>query len=268
MRTLNRGASRAPAAAGTFYPEDTDALHEVVKSLFDVASRLERDAPGRVRAVVIPHAGYTYSGVVAAVSLAAVKEVPGRVILMGPAHRLAFKGVSGGDFSSYEIPGGSMPVDREALADLEREGLTTFFPDAHRDEHSLEVIVPLLLERFGSIPVVPLLLGTALDEDVAEILNHVLQDDDLLVVSSDLSHYLTDERCRQKDATTLEHIVAGRPGVVGPYEACGHLGIAALNVLRAQRGWTSTVLGYSNSSDSGGDKKRVVGYGALVFTET
>ena len=267
MSSLNRGESRAPAAAGTFYPEDSDGLSELVRSLFEVANRLERDAPGRVRALVIPHAGYTYSGVVAAVSLAAVKETPRRVILMGPAHRLAFKGVSGGDFASYDVPGGSMPVDRQALADLEERGLTTFFPDAHREEHSLEVIVPLLLERFGSVPIVPLLLGTALDEDVARVLERVLREDDLLVVSSDLSHYLTDERCRQKDATTLEHIVEGRTGSVGPYEACGHLGIGALNVLRAQRGWVPTVLGYSNSSDSGGDKKRVVGYGALAFTE-
>jgi len=253
--------------AGSFYPEDDDGLQDVVKSLFEVASRLERGAQGRVRALVVPHAGYTYSGVVAAVSLSAVKDTPGRVVLVGPAHRLAFKGVSGGDFASYDVPGGSMPVDRDALASLEEAGLTVFFPEAHRDEHSLEVIVPLLLERFGPVPVVPLLLGTAMDEEVAQVLDHVLEPDDLLVISSDLSHYLTDERCRQKDATTLEHIVAGRTGAVGPYEACGHLGIGALNVLREKRGWVPTVLGYSNSSDAGGDKKRVVGYGALAFGE-
>ncbi|MCB9731143.1 MAG: AmmeMemoRadiSam system protein B [Deltaproteobacteria bacterium] len=262
---LRRGAPRPSALAGRWYPGDARALGQSVRDY--VADAGEREVGGVVRAVIAPHAGHVYSGPIAGVAFAALAEGPRfrRVVLVGPAHRVAFQGISAGDFARYELPTGEVTVDREAIAALEAAGLVGCVPEAHAEEHCLEIELPFVLETLGDVPIVPLLVGRATGEQVARALAATLRDDDLLLVSSDLSHYQPYDEARAQDLTTLAAIAAGRGEELDGHDACGYRGIqGALQVARS-RGWRPEVLDYRSSGDTAGDKRAVVGYGAVAI---
>jgi MEMO1 family protein len=256
-----RGAERPPAVAGMFYPGDERILVATVRRLLADADVEPRDAA----AILVPHAGYSYSGPIAAVAIGAVATTPGRVVLVGPAHRVRFDGVSAADFSAYRVPTGRLPVDRAGVADLEAAGLARFLPTAHADEHCLEVMIPLLLERFGQLPILPLLVGAASAADVEAALARALRPGDLLLISSDLSHFLPYDEARRRDLQTLDDVVAGRWSELTGYDACGHRGLAGAMRLAARRGWRAELLDYRSSGDTAGDRARVVGYAAVAF---
>lgn len=261
--SLRRGHPRPAAVAGMFYPGTPSALEATVHRLLaDVAPD---DLPDRPAALIVPHAGYIYSGPTAAIAFAAAPEAPRRVILVGPAHRVAFRGISAGDFERYECPLGALPVDRAAIAEIEARGLVTVVPEAHEDEHCLEVMVPFLLGRFGEIPIVPLLAGSCSAADVEAALDALLGDGDLLVVSSDLSHFMPYDAACERDRATLDAVLAGRWRDLGPHDACGFRGITGLMRLAERRGWRPVLLDYRNSGDTAGDRGRVVGYGAAAY---
>ncbi|MGM0576973.1 MAG: AmmeMemoRadiSam system protein B [Myxococcota bacterium] len=267
MARLERSADRPAAVAGLFYPDDPDTLRRVVREYLERAEAQADPTDVSPRAILVPHAGYVFSGPTAAVAFAAVRERPRRVVMLGPAHRVPVSGVSAGDFSRYTCPLGALPVDHEAIAALEGLGLVDFVPEAHAREHCLEVMIPFLLERFGEVPIVPLLVGRATPEDVERILDAVLRDGDLLVISSDLSHYEPDEVARRKDTRTLRAVEHGDWDTLGPYEACGFLGLSGALRYGRRHGWRSVLLDYSNSGDASGDRSKVVGYGAAAFIE-
>lgn len=256
-----RGAERPPAVAGMFYPADARALTATVRRLLADAAVEPREAA----AILVPHAGYAYSGPVAAVAIGAVAATPLRVVLVGPAHRVGFDGVSAADFSAYRVPTGRLPVDRAAVAELEDAGVAHFLPTAHAEEHCLEVMIPLLLERFGEVPIVPLLVGVASPADVEAALEAALRPGDLLLVSSDLSHFLPYDEARRRDLATLVDVVAGRWSELDGFHACGHRGLAGAMRLASRRGWRGELLDYRSSGDTAGDRARVVGYGAVAF---
>lgn len=262
MSGLVPGRPRPPAVAGLFYPAGQVRLRRMVKDLLDEAPAAEGPSP---RGILAPHAGYIYSGPTAAVAFRAVTETPSRVVLVGPSHRVPFRGVSAGDFSAYETPLGAVPVDRAATADLLGRGLVQVLPEAHEEEHSLEVMLPFVLERWGPLPIVPLLAGDVRADEVERVLDAALRPGDLLVVSSDLSHYLSYDTARSRDRATLERVEAGDWRSLGPYDACGHRGLAGALRLAAARGWRTSVLDYRSSGDTAGDRDRVVGYGAAAF---
>jgi hypothetical protein len=273
---------RAAAVAGGFYPAEKSVLIEQIENLLADASSTATSAPA---AIIVPHAGYDYSGTVAA---AAYKAIAGRsyrrVILVGSSHRNYFSHIAADDHDIWRTPLGEVAVDRETIDQLAGLGrLINIDGQVHESDHVLEVQLPFLqIVLPAGFRVVPLLFGNADDEDYAElarILARVMTADDLLVVSSDLSHYPKYEEAVRIDKETLrliaekkldglnDHIEKSEKTVTGEETvACGADGIRTAISLAEKIGWQGNILKYANSGDTKiGDKARVVGYGALAF---
>jgi len=278
--TPQRGGVRPAALAGRWYPGDPQALRAAVRGYLDAAPAAPVGLD--VRAVITPHAGFIYSGPTAGVAWRTVagqlaRRRVRRIVLVGPAHRVPFWGMALGDYAAWRVPTGEVPVDREALAELEAAGLGSWVPNAHVEEHCLEIELPFLIEIASAggaggnggdrarIPIVPLLMGQTDHAHATRAIEAVLGPDDLLVVSSDLSHYLPYDVARQKDLGTLDRILALEPGRLGGEEACGHRGIGAGLELARRRGWVARLLDYRSSGDTAGDRDAVVGYGAVAL---
>ncbi|MFO0751464.1 MAG: AmmeMemoRadiSam system protein B [Myxococcota bacterium] len=262
-----RGDVRPSALAGQWYPGRQAPLRDAVKGYLDAADVAPTsEALRSVEAVVTPHAGYVYSGPTAGVAWAAVrgKKVE-RVVMVGPAHRVPFRGVALGDYAAWLVPTGRVAVDRQALAELEAAGLGVWVPEAHVEEHCLEIQLPFLLEALGEVPIVPLLMGRVSHEGALAAIQAVVRDGDLLVLSSDLSHYDPYEVARRHDLDTLAHIVGLDVAALDGSDACGHRGVGAGCALAAARGWRAVLLDYKSSGDTAGDKQAVVGYGAVAM---
>jgi AmmeMemoRadiSam system protein B len=260
---------RAPAAAGMFYPGDPGRLERVVAEHLERAhERAARggEVPKQPKLIVVPHAGYVYSGDVAARAFVSVTTRPERVILIGPAHRVGFRGISAGRYAHYRSPTGRLPVDLDAVDGLIGAGLARFVAAADAPEHCLEVMLPFLTARFGEVPIVPLLVGCQGGEEVDAALERILRPDDLVLCSTDLSHYLSCDEARARDLATLAAVEEGRFEAIGPEDACGYRGLGAVMRLGAQRGYQPRMLEYQSSGDTAGDRDRVVGYGAVAFT--
>lgn len=258
---------RRPAVAGMFYPDDPALLRQTVEGFLAAA------APpplADVRAVIAPHAGYVYSGPVAAFAyhlLAAQPVTPRRVYLLGPAHRAWFQGVALGDFDSFATPLGAAPVDREALARLmERDPWFQPLTQAHHGEHCLEVQLPFLQCVLPGVPIVPLLFGDVNPDVVGRAFDALLESGDLIVVSSDLSHYHSYADAARRDAAFIAAVLQGDQAAAAHGEACGQTPILAVMTLAAQRNWQPHLLDYRNSGDTAGDRRQVVGYAAIAYT--
>lgn len=258
---------RPPAVAGMFYPAQPAALRQMMQSYLDA---VPPPALTAVQAVIAPHAGYIYSGPVAAYDyrlLAAQPMPPQRVLLLGPSHRAWFPGVALGDYDAFETPLGNVPVDRAYLQRL--AAASKFFallPQAHAAEHCLEVQLPFLQLIGLTAPIVPLLFGEVDARAVGEALEPLLEPGDLIVVSSDLSHYHPYEVAQSLDRTFLEAVVRGDRMAVAQGEACGEAPVVALMTIAARRGWQPHLLDYRNSGDTSGDRRQVVGYAAVAYT--
>lgn len=271
---VSRGSIRPSPLAGRWYPGDARALAaEVAGHLAHGAGRAAAagTALARVAVIVSPHAGLVYSGPTAGVAWAAApSEGVRRLVIVGPAHRVPFRGVALGDFRAFRIPTGDVPVDREALAALERDHprLASFVPGAHDQEHCLEIQLPFAQARHPGVPIVPLLVGAITTEDLATLLEATLRPDDLLVVSTDLSHFHPYDDGRARDLATLDAIaslLAERTDRLGGEDACGHRGVSAAALLARRRGYRAVLLDCTSSGDTGGDHDAVVGYGALAL---
>jgi AmmeMemoRadiSam system protein B len=260
---------REPAVAGSFYPDDPAVLRAVVKDF--LAEAPETPENEAVKAIIAPHAGYIYSGEIAARAYAAVAaraQRIGRVVLLGPAHYVAFAGIAAPTATAFETPLGLLPVDRQALyavADLPQFVLAD---EPHRPEHSLEVQLPFLQTVLDAAGIVPLVVGRARPAEVAEVIARLWGGEEtLVVVSSDLSHYLDYETARRRDAKTAAAIEALEVSRLGPEDACGYLPIAGLVAEAGRRSLRVTRLDLRNSGDTAGPRDGVVGYGAWGFGE-
>ena len=245
-------AVRPPAVAGSFYPADPAELAAQVTRL--LAEAKPGPAP---KALIAPHAGYAYSGPIAASAFRRVQGAPvRRVVLLGPAHTAYLRGAALPEAQAFATPLGEVPIESP---DLPRDRL------AHAREHSLEVEVPFLQLALGpGFSLVPLVVGDAEPEAVARILDALWGGPEtLIVISSDLSHYLPYAAARHVDALTAREIVALRPvssdGACGFFPVNGFLAAARKRKLRAEQ------VDLRNSGDTAGDRSRVVGYGAFAF---
>jgi len=261
---------RYPAVAGAFYAADPARLRESVQSYLDGAD--VTPAPG-VSALVAPHAGFIYSGPTAGHAFARARGMsPGRVVLLGRSHRHRFEGVAAVSAGAFETPLGQLPVDGEMV----RRACAvcgTGPSRAHDEEHCLEVLLPFVQVGFGTVPIVPLLFG----EDpgdchlrLGKALGAWLDPGDLVVASTDLSHYLTEEEANALDRATLDRVMQQDPGALvgqseeGDYAMCGATAVVcamAAALAREARAWR--LLDYRTSAPVSGDYLRVVGYGAL-----
>lgn len=259
---------RPAAVAGMFYPSDPSELsHDIQAMLMQAQSAAPALSP---KALIAPHAGYIYSGPVAASAYALLQPLRGtirRVVLLGPVHRVWTPGLALPDVEAFDTPLGSIPIDRAAIAAIADLPQVTVHPAAHAEEHSLEVHLPFLQETLGTFSLVPLAVGNAGAEAVAEVLDRLWGGDEtLIVVSSDLSHYLPYADAVTTDHATLAQILALHTDLVGE-EACGAHPINGLLLAAHRHGLTPRLIDYRNSGDTAGDKSRVVGYAAVAFTE-
>jgi len=268
---------RSSILQGTWYPADPAALKRVIQRYLSAA-----EVPawkGRVQALVVPHAGYRYSGPVAAHAFRMLQgQGVNRVVLVGPSHRLRFDGVSVGDHDAYETPLGRVPVDREAARRLrECHEAMRFVPQAHALEHSLEIQIPFLQCVLDSFTIVPVIMGRQ-DRGTCSLLasglERALQDGvpTLLVASTDLSHYHSDRSARTLDETFIGFMRHQDPdGLLrslsaGRCEACGGGPTAAvMQAVDAQKNGEWRILRYATSGDVTGERDRVVGYLAAAF---
>jgi MEMO1 family protein len=261
---------RPSAVAGTFYPSTAaDLSHAVSVLLADARAHAEPATPAP-KALIVPHAGYIYSGSTAALAyaqLAPIRTVVRRVILLGPAHRVAVRGLALAGAERFATPLGTIAVDQEAVAairDLPQVGVS---PAAHALEHSLEVQLPFLQAVLDDFKLVPLVVGDATPAEVAEVLERLWGGPQtLLVISSDLSHFLPYHAAQTMDRETAQHILAGEATITHA-QACGGTPVNGLLLAARRHHLQAEVLGLCNSGDTAGDRGRVVGYGAFAFRE-
>jgi AmmeMemoRadiSam system protein B len=260
-------ATRQPAVAGAFYPADPITLAEEVAALLAAAFAAPAEIP---KALIVPHAGYIYSGPIAASAYARLKPARAtirRVVLLGPSHRAPVDGLALPGASVFATPLGEVVIDKGAVEAVNRLPQVKEVPAAHRWEHSLEVQLPFLQTVLDEFTLLPLAVGDATAQEVAEVLN-VLWDgpETLILVSSDLSHYLPYETARKTDRATAEAIVA-LGGPIGLHQACGGIPVNGLIAVARRHGLEPRLLDLRNSGDTAGDKSQVVGYGAFAFHE-
>ena len=255
---------REPAVAGQFYPEDPGELQALVDGLLREASCREESPP---KALIAPHAGYVYSGAVAAAAyacLARYRDVYSRVVLLGPCHRVPVAGMAVSGADAFRTPLGEVPVDRVTIAALDTKGIAEFEP-SHQYEHSLEVHLPFLQTVLGEFSIVPVVVGDTTPEAVAGLLEALWDGPEtLIVVSSDLSHYLDYDTARARDELTRRR-VERLDTQIDHDDACGATPLRGLLLAAKRRGMRVRTLDLRNSGDTGGDRDFVVGYGAWTL---
>lgn len=257
--------ARPPAVAGSFYPADPKQLRTMVDGYL-ASAQADDVAP---KAIVVPHAGYVYSGPVAASAYARLKALRGRitrVVLLGPSHRVGFEGLALSSADYYDTPLGRIPLDRHAeelLADLPQ---VRVYDAAHAREHSLEVHLPFLQEALGEFTLVPLVVGDAAPPAVGEVLERLWGGPEtLIVISSDLSHYHDYATAQRLDRATSQAIESLRYEDIGYDAACGRNPVNGLLYVARKRGLHARTIDLRNSGDTAGPRDRVVGYGAYVI---
>ena len=258
--------ARQPAVAGSFYPADPDRLRRQVTELLVGVSATAKTTP---KAVIAPHAGYSYSGQIAAAAFATLRDGAqrfARVVVIGPAHYVAIRGIALPTVDAFETPLGRVPVDRDAVSEIADLPFVLPSDAAHAPEHALEVELPFLQIVLPSFSLVPLVVGDAAAQEVADVLARLWSGPEtLLVVSSDLSHYHSYEIAQRLDAATAAAIEKGDWASLGPGQACGYLPIAGLIVETNRRNLKARRLSTCNSGDTAGPRDQVVGYGAWAF---
>jgi AmmeMemoRadiSam system protein B len=267
MTARNRALRiRPPAVAGTFYPAGRKQLETTVR---DLLAEARAPAAAGLLGVIAPHAGYMYSGPVAGsafATLAASAAAFDRVLLLGPPHYLPVSGIAAPSAEAFATPLGEVAIDREAIAALADAGRVGVDDRPHAPEHCLEVELPFLQTVLGGFTLIPLLVGDAAPRQVAAVIDAVLNRGTLLVVSTDLSHYLDYDAAKARDRVTAETIERRECDRLGAYDACGYAALnGALCAARAKN-WRIARLDLRNSGDISGDRARVVGYGAWTLS--
>jgi AmmeMemoRadiSam system protein B len=224
------------------------------------------------KAIIVPHAGYVYSGPVAAsvyARLAAGRKTIKRIVLLGPSHRVPFRGLAASGDSSFRTPLGDIPIDRQSVEQVLELPQVILLDSAHANEHSLEVQLPFLQLLLDDFELVPLVVGDTSGEEVAEVLARLWGGSEtLVVISSDLSHYHDYATARRMDKATSDSIILLHPERLDYEDACGRIPVSGLLLLAKQWGLHGELVDLRNSGDTAGDKQRVVGYGAYAFSAT
>ncbi|MGH8175978.1 MAG: AmmeMemoRadiSam system protein B [Steroidobacter sp.] len=257
---------RRPAVAGLFYPQDAGELRAIVSAYLRQTPAASLPTPPK--ALIVPHAGYVYSGVAAAAAYALVAEQRRRVrrvVLIGPSHRVYLQGAAVPQSESFETPLGAIAIDAELRSALLQRGDVLQSDEPHALEHSLEVQLPFLQTLFENFTLLPIVLGVASPDYVASVLADVWGEEDTLVLaSSDLSHYHSYEAAQRIDAATSAAILRYDATLSGD-QACGAVAINGLLQIARMKALEITQIMRYNSGDTAGDRARVVGYGAFAI---
>lgn len=262
---------RRPAVAGSFYPDDPDLLRAQVRRCLDEGRRRQADVIGALRpkALVVPHAGYVYSGPVAGSAYALLEPWAAeirRVVLFGPSHRVPLRGLAISGADAWETPLGDVALDVAGAEALARLPQVQRVDAAHAREHSLEVQLPFLQELLSEFVLLPLVAGDARPGEVAEVIEAAWGGDEtLLLVSSDLSHYYDYETARLLDHAATAAIEALRPEGLDEESACGRVPLRGLLLAARAHHLGARTLDLRSSGDTAGPRDQVVGYGAYAF---
>ncbi|MFB3081575.1 MAG: AmmeMemoRadiSam system protein B [Nitrosomonadaceae bacterium] len=258
--------TRLPAVAGLFYPADSRQLALDVQQLLTAAYQQVMSP----KALIVPHAGYIYSGAIAASAYATLYPIAThirRVILLGPTHRVMVRGLALPTSDAFDTPLGQIMLDTAAADAIVHMPQITINELAHAQEHSLEVQLPFLQSMLTDFTLLPLAVGTASSEEVAEVLDTLWGGDEtLIVISSDLSHYLPYTTAQRVDGETVDSILKLRQPIEHDH-ACGGTPISGLIVAARKHNLTPRLLDLRNSGDTAGSRDKVVGYTAIAFTE-
>lgn len=264
---MNAPLVRRPAVAGAFYPADAGSLRAALEESFAHAVRPEPDATVP-RAIVVPHAGYIYSGPIAAsayLRIAPARTSIRRVVLLGPSHRVPLRGLALSSADAWETPLGLVPLDTDGGA-LRAFDFVTVDDRPHASEHSLEVQLPFLQTVLDDFVLVPLVVGNASATEVATVLDALWSGTGtVVVVSTDLSHYHRYEEAVRLDARTAAAVAARKFDAIDDHDACGARPLRGLLHAAAERDLTVETIDLRNSGDTAGDRERVVGYGAFAL---
>ena len=249
---------RAPVFAGSFYPADKKVLSEVINDFLLQAGGIKNVYKNaHVRALIVPHAGYVYSGATAAFSYNLLRNAkPKKIVLFGPSHYAYFRGALGFSWE-WQTPLGKQRVLSKGLNVLTSD-----------KEHSLEVQLPFLQTVLSKFDFVPIIFGEISSQKLAQRIEEFLSSDTVLIASSDLSHYFSYDKATRVDKATINSVLLldlNEFESIG--DACGKTGIGALIILARKNNWKCVLLDYKNSGDTAGDKSRVVGYCAIAFFE-
>jgi hypothetical protein len=262
----NNTRIRPPAVAGLFYPAAAKALRAQVEELL---AAVTPSVGARPRAIVVPHAGYIYSGAAAArayARLAPWREQIKRVVICGPPHRVPFRGLALSSAAAFATPLGELMLDAQTVSAWSGERDVAINDVAHAPEHSIEVQLPFLEIALGDISILPVLVADTAPARLAELLApHWDRDDTLIVISTDLSHFLDYDTARRRDGETDDSIMKLDATRIGPDQACGCRPLNGLLHLGAQRAAHIERLALCNSGDTAGSRDRVVGYGSYVL---
>jgi AmmeMemoRadiSam system protein B len=249
-----------------FYPADRDELHDMVSGFLREAETSPDAVP---KAIIVPHAGYIYSGPIAASAYARLtpaRDTIRRVVLLGPSHRVGFPGIAASNADYFHTPLGDIPLDHELLEQVTQLPQVQRLDQAHQTEHSLEVHLPFLQEVLGDFTLLPLVVGDASPEDVATVLNTVWGGEEtLIVVSSDLSHYHDYATAQRMDRATSNAIEQLRPADIDYGDACGRTPLSGLLLVAKEKKMHAETIDLRNSGDTAGPRDQVVGYGAYLF---
>ncbi|BAO29563.1 AmmeMemoRadiSam system protein B [Sulfuritalea hydrogenivorans] len=271
-------AIRPPAVAGMFYPGDPASLRDELLTCLAAVAVPRSGSPGTqggaaptlLKALIVPHAGYVYSGGTAGHAYALLAPLAGRicrVVLLGPCHRVSVRGLAAPTAKAFATPLGSIPLDRAALDALADLPQVVASDAAHAQEHSLEVQLPFLQTVLGAFELVPLAVGDASAAEVAEVLDRLWGGPEtLIVISSDLSHFHSYREAQSIDNATVSHILA-LDQLTSFDQACGALPINGLLAVAQRRGLRIERVAQCNSGDTAGDKGRVVGYASFALYE-
>ena len=258
--------TRPPAVAGMFYTGDPGALASEITTLLAEA----HPQAARPKALIVPHAGHIYSGPIAAQAyalLAPLHATITRVVMFGPAHRVPVRGLALPDVDDFATPLGNVPLDRDAMRRAQALPQVVVSNPAHAMEHSLEVQLPFLQNVLDDFSLVPFVVGDADSHAVAEVIELLWGGPEtLIIISSDLSHFLPYAAAQQKDRATVDNILH-LTQLTDFEQACGALPINGMIEAAQRRGLKPALLDLRNSGDTAGDRSRVVGYAAFAFVE-
>jgi len=257
---------RLPAVAGQFYTDNAEVLSDQIRQFLLEAPAASPKAP---KAIIAPHAGYIYSGPVAATAYKTLQPVAdkiNRVVIMSPAHRYGFRGISWSTAEYFRTPLGDLKVDHRAIESLKQLTFVANIEQAFEGEHALEVHLPFLQSVLNDFEIVPFIVGMATPEQVAKVLETLWGDEEtLIVISSDLSHFHDYQTARQRDHKTSQLIEALDYQHIHGEDACGVYPLSGLLLAAKRKNLHATLLDLRNSGDTAGSHDSVVGYGAYII---
>ncbi|MFV1982357.1 MAG: AmmeMemoRadiSam system protein B [Thiohalomonadales bacterium] len=261
---------RITAVAGQFYPNEPAVLQTDINQYLNEVSTLSDSVNPELKAIIVPHAGYIYSGAIAASAynlLYKQSSTISNIILLGPAHRLSFQGIASSSVHYFDTPLGSVAVNLSLIDKIKHFSFINCIDAAHQNEHCLEVQLPFLQTVLKKFTIVPLLIGECDPNDVATILDFLWGGNEtLIIISSDLSHFNNYELAKHNDNNTSQAILNLQPENIHYEDACGRTPVNGLLKIAQKKRLKVSILDVRNSGDTAGDKQRVVGYGAYSFT--